>query len=231
MRLGTAGLVVVAGLLSACGSSSTTSSPPPVASPPATLPARAVPYLPSTLKPLTATLLTREAQAPDLAASLRTWGFQSGSDRYFQGESHRLQVVESRTLRSVTPPARRHMSPSCAHTCRPTWARCPGCTRWQRAGAVAFSPSARSASAIWPTRPPGRAGPRRHRELAGDQRSRSDAATAGDAAAPRAIDRLSSPAARAGHAARARPAQPPPPRPPFGTAPSPSPASTRRNGA
>ena len=100
MRLGPAGLVVVAGLLlSACGSSSTTSSPPPVASPPATLPARAVPYLPSTLKPLTATLLTREAQAPDLAASLRTWGFQSGSDRYFQGESHRLQVVDSRTLR------------------------------------------------------------------------------------------------------------------------------------
>jgi hypothetical protein len=100
MRLGLAGLVAVAGLvLSACGSSSTISTSAPDASPPATLPARAVPYLPSALKPLTATLLTREAQAGDLAASLRTWGFESGADRYFQGESHRLQVVDSRTLR------------------------------------------------------------------------------------------------------------------------------------
>jgi hypothetical protein len=96
-----AGLATVAVmLLYGCGSSSTHSTVAPAAEPaPSTLPARAVPYLPSTLRPLTARLLTREAQAPDLAASLRAWRYESGSDRYFQGESRRLQVVESRTLR------------------------------------------------------------------------------------------------------------------------------------
>ena len=96
-----AGLAIVAvTLLYGCGSSSTHSTAPPAAEPgPSTLPARAVPYLPSTLRPLTTRLLTREAQAPDLAATLRAWDYESGSDRYFQGESRRLQVVDSRTLR------------------------------------------------------------------------------------------------------------------------------------
>ncbi|MFZ1992546.1 MAG: hypothetical protein WAU75_00435, partial [Solirubrobacteraceae bacterium] len=38
-------------------------------------------------------------QAPPLRARLRTWGFIAGARRYFQGESHTLQLVDSRTLR------------------------------------------------------------------------------------------------------------------------------------
>jgi hypothetical protein len=70
---------------------------------PATLPAAAVPYLPSKQKPLTASLLAREAQVPSLYQSLREWGFAGAADRYFQGESRRLQVVDSRTLRFRAP--------------------------------------------------------------------------------------------------------------------------------
>lgn len=66
---------------------------------PPTLPASAVPYLPSVHKPLRAGLLQREDEAPGLAGKLSAWGFQAGAERYFQGESHRLQVVDSRTLR------------------------------------------------------------------------------------------------------------------------------------
>jgi hypothetical protein len=33
-----------------------------------------------------------------LADELSTWGFVSGSERYFQGESRDLQVVDSRTI-------------------------------------------------------------------------------------------------------------------------------------
>jgi hypothetical protein len=100
------GLAVV--LLTGCGSSSPAAPPAPpthATAPPAraalppTLAAAAVAYLPSAPKPLTAASLTREAQAPSLAARLRAWGFQAGADRYFQGESRRLQVVDSRTLR------------------------------------------------------------------------------------------------------------------------------------
>ncbi len=86
-----AGALLAGALLAGCGGS------PPSA--PSTLPASAVPYLPSTLKPLTTSSLAREVQAPALAGQLGAWGFQSGSDRYFQGESRRLQVVDSRTLR------------------------------------------------------------------------------------------------------------------------------------
>jgi hypothetical protein len=66
---------------------------------PSVLPARAVAYLPSSLKPLTVRGLTREAGAPTLAHDLRLWGFRAGFERYFQGESRRLQVVDSRMLR------------------------------------------------------------------------------------------------------------------------------------
>lgn len=73
----------------------------PAANSPASsvLPARAVAYLPSSLKPLTATRLAREAGAPALRRDLHAWGFQAGAERYFQGESRRLQVVDSRMLR------------------------------------------------------------------------------------------------------------------------------------
>ncbi len=69
------------------------------ASAPPTLPPSAVPYLPSSLKSLSAGSLAREMQAPALTGELGTWGFEAASDRYFQGESRRLQVVDSRTLR------------------------------------------------------------------------------------------------------------------------------------
>ena len=92
-RLG--GLAAALALLCAgCGSAS--SSPPPAVP---TLPASAVAYLPSTVKPLSASFLAREAQAPELRAQLGGWGFVAGRRRYFQGESRRLQVVDSRTLR------------------------------------------------------------------------------------------------------------------------------------
>jgi hypothetical protein len=74
----------------ACGNSA-----PPV---PPTLPAGSVPYLPSTARTLTVAGLAREAGAPALAGELRGWGFTAGGQRYFQGESRRLQVVDSRTL-------------------------------------------------------------------------------------------------------------------------------------
>jgi hypothetical protein len=43
--------------------------------------------------------LAREVRSPELATALGDWGFVAGADRYFQGESRRLQVVDSRTLR------------------------------------------------------------------------------------------------------------------------------------
>ncbi len=87
-------LALVAALLCAgCGAA--TPSGPAVP----TLPASAVSYLPSRVKPLTASFLAREAQAPELRAQLGGWGFVAARQRYFQGESRRLQVVDSRTLR------------------------------------------------------------------------------------------------------------------------------------
>ncbi len=86
-------LVAVGAALAAvaCGSSST--------APVATLSAHAVPGLPSTRTSLSPAFLARETQAETLRARLRGWGFIAGARRYFQGESHTLQLVDSRTLR------------------------------------------------------------------------------------------------------------------------------------
>jgi hypothetical protein len=88
-----AGILAVGCALAAaaCGSAST----PPVA----TLPAHAVPGLPSTRTTLTPAFLARETQAAPLRAKLQTWGYIAGARRYFQGESRTLQLVDSRTLR------------------------------------------------------------------------------------------------------------------------------------
>jgi hypothetical protein len=94
-RLG-ASLLAGVVLATGCGGSSPQS-------PPLTLPASAVPYLPSSLKPVTSADLARETRSPALASQLGAWGFVAGSDRYFQGESRRLQVVDSRTLRFRAP--------------------------------------------------------------------------------------------------------------------------------
>jgi hypothetical protein len=85
-------LAALALALAGCGSSSGQAGVP------ATLPPTAIPYLPSVHKPLTATFLAREAQAPTLVHLLNGWGFEAAADRYFQGESRRLQMVDSRTL-------------------------------------------------------------------------------------------------------------------------------------
>lgn len=94
--------------LAACGSgsgsgSTSTGSSAAAAAVPPTLPAAAVPYLPSVHKPLTAAFLAREAEVPSLTVRLSGWGYEAGADRYFQGESKRLQVVDSRTLRFRNP--------------------------------------------------------------------------------------------------------------------------------
>jgi hypothetical protein len=83
--------VIVAATLAAtaCGSST-----PSVA----TLPAAAVPSLPSTRTALTPAFLARETQTAPLRGNLRSWGFIAGARRYFQGESKILQLVDSRTL-------------------------------------------------------------------------------------------------------------------------------------
>jgi hypothetical protein len=105
MRRGVVCLAALALLAAAtaCGSSSSSSSPgsSSAAAPvlPPTLPAAAIPYLPSTHKSLTAAFLAREAEVPSLTVRLSGWGYEAGADRYFQGESKRLQVVDSRTLR------------------------------------------------------------------------------------------------------------------------------------
>ncbi len=105
----TLALVVVALGVAGCGSSAGSGPAPGTASASShadaaapTLPADAVAYLPSRRKALDAAFLAREAQAPALTAALARWGFYAGEDRYFQGESRRLQLVDSRTLRFRT---------------------------------------------------------------------------------------------------------------------------------
>jgi hypothetical protein len=93
--LRSASLAALVACLAACGSSA---SVPPAALPP-TLSPHAVPYLPSRVHPLTGTALAHEAGLRRLRSQLRSWGFVTGADRYFQGESRQLQVVDSRALR------------------------------------------------------------------------------------------------------------------------------------
>jgi hypothetical protein len=83
----------------ACGNEER-AAPPPA---PPTLPADAVPYLESKARALTAATIAREAALPRLAGQLAGWGFESGANRSFQGQSKRLQVVDSRTYRFRTP--------------------------------------------------------------------------------------------------------------------------------
>jgi hypothetical protein len=92
--------VAAAAAMAGCGG--VAARPPAVRPPPPTLPARAVPYLPSSVKPLTEAGLAREVSIPGLAARLERWGFDGGARRYFQGQSRRLQVVDARTLRFGT---------------------------------------------------------------------------------------------------------------------------------
>jgi hypothetical protein len=74
----------------------------PHAPAPPVLSASAVAYLPSTERRLTAADLAREIRRPALARELARWGFTAAAERSFQGESHRLTVVDSRTLDFTT---------------------------------------------------------------------------------------------------------------------------------
>lgn len=96
---GLAIVVAIAACASACGSSRSVTVQSTVALPPPTLSPRAVPYLPSKLSPLTPAKLARETGTPGLRGQLGSWGFLDGAERYFQGESRQLQVVDSRVLR------------------------------------------------------------------------------------------------------------------------------------
>jgi hypothetical protein len=90
-------MVLAAALAAGCGSEERPAAPPPA------LAAAAVPYLDSNARSLTAAIVAREAGDPALEGRLAEWGFDGGSARYFQGQSRRLQVVDSRTLRFRTP--------------------------------------------------------------------------------------------------------------------------------
>ena len=81
------------------GSGATTVQAPP----PPVLAATSVAYLPSTHHVLTAQRLAREIRRPALAGDLSRWGFLAAAERSFQGESHRLNVVDSRTLQFSHP--------------------------------------------------------------------------------------------------------------------------------
>jgi len=58
----------------------------------------AVPGVPSTTQDLTAADLRKDAPIADLVSRLASWGFVSGRERTFQGESKHLTYVQSRSL-------------------------------------------------------------------------------------------------------------------------------------
>jgi hypothetical protein len=80
-------------MLAGCGSSR-----PPEAQP--ALPASAVPGLEATTEPVSA-----EDLAADFGSDASIEGFVSGTERVFQGESHDLSRVVSRTVEFETPEA------------------------------------------------------------------------------------------------------------------------------
>ena len=86
-------VVVVLLVLGGCGS-----SPPPEAEP--VLSTDALPGLEETTEPVTA-----EDLAADFGTGVSVDGFASGTERVFQGESHDLDRVVSRTLEFESPEA------------------------------------------------------------------------------------------------------------------------------
>jgi hypothetical protein len=88
----------------ACGGDDGDGGDRSVAAPPPTLPAAAVPYLESKQRSLTAAAVAKETGLPRLEAQLAAWGYDGGASRYFQGQSERLQVVDSRAYRFRSSP-------------------------------------------------------------------------------------------------------------------------------
>jgi hypothetical protein len=63
-----------------------------------TLAAHVIPYLPSTVRDLSADDVAPPQTLARLGRDLERWGFRAATERTFQGQSKRLQVVVSRTL-------------------------------------------------------------------------------------------------------------------------------------
>jgi hypothetical protein len=85
--------------VTACGG-----SPARPAAPRGVLPTTAVTGLAVTTRPLTSRDVQKDSNAPDLATRLAGWGYVSGWQRTFQGESRRLTLVVSRSLQFRTSP-------------------------------------------------------------------------------------------------------------------------------
>jgi len=85
--------------MTACGG-----SPGRAAAPSGVLPAAAVTGLAVVTQPLTGRDVQEDSTAPGLAARLAGWGYLGGWQRTFQGESRRLTLVVSRSLRFRTSP-------------------------------------------------------------------------------------------------------------------------------
>jgi hypothetical protein len=83
----------------ACGS-----SPGRAAAPSGVLPTAAVAGLAVVTQPLTGRDVQKDSTARGLAARLDRWGYVGGWQRTFQGESRRLTLVVSRSLRFKTSP-------------------------------------------------------------------------------------------------------------------------------
>jgi hypothetical protein len=93
--------LAIAACLGACGESDDAAAPP--APPPDPLPAAAVPYLDSRDRTLSPVAIAKETGLPRLERQLADWGYEAGASRYFQGQSRRLQVVDSRAYRFRSP--------------------------------------------------------------------------------------------------------------------------------
>jgi hypothetical protein len=98
--MATAGAVLALTLaMTACGS-----SPGRASAPSGVLPTAAVTGLAVVTQPLTRQDVQKDSTVPGLAARLAGWGYLGGWQRTFQGESRRLTLVVSRSLRFKTSP-------------------------------------------------------------------------------------------------------------------------------
>ncbi len=87
-------MLVLSVVLAGCGVAASKPTPPPVG----VLPAAAVPRLPVVTDRLSASDVSKDSTTPGLANRLRGWGYVSGWERTFQGESRELTLVVSRSL-------------------------------------------------------------------------------------------------------------------------------------
>ena len=92
-------MLALALAMTACGS-----SPERASAPSGVLPSAAVAGLAVVTQPLTGKDVQKDSTVPDLAGRLAGWGYVSGWQRTFQGESRRLTLVVSRAMQFRTSP-------------------------------------------------------------------------------------------------------------------------------